>query len=71
MMTEGEYDKILEELEEKLKPLLTDMFLDTLVKSAKTCGWSVDHIETENFVRWCFDIAGKKIDQDLNPYLEP
>jgi len=40
--------------EEKLKPLLTDEFLSTLVEAAGVCGWSIDAIETQNFVEWCF-----------------
>ena len=48
------------ESEEKLKPLLTDEFLSTLALAVKTCGWTVDHIESAAFVEWCFDIAGKE-----------
>jgi len=44
-----------------LKPELTDEFLATLVKAARTCGWDVDHSETYQFVRWCFNTAGKHI----------
>ena len=58
------------ELEDELKPVLTDEFLSVLVKASKTCGWSVDHSETVDFVEWCFDIAGKKRPEDLSPLLD-
>lgn len=48
-----------EEAEEKLKPLLTDEFLSTLAIAVKTCGHTVDHIESASFVAWCFEIAEK------------
>ena len=48
------------ESEEKLKPLLTDEFLSTLALAVKTCGWTVDHVESASFVEWCFDIKGKE-----------
>lgn len=46
--------------EEKLRPLLTDDFLEALVVAVRTCGWSVDHVESAMFVRWCFDVAEKE-----------
>jgi len=56
--------------EEKLKPLLTDEFLSVLKEAVKTCGWSVDHIESSQFVGWCFNVAGKEYptDEELEPY---
>lgn len=55
------------EAEQALKPLLTDEFLSALVLAARTCGWTVDHVETQSFVCWCYDIA----DRDDRPDLEP
>lgn len=54
------------EAEARLKPRLTGEFLDTLVVAVKTCGWTVDFVESSDFVEWCFDVAGKK-----SPELEP
>jgi len=62
-----DYDKRLKEAEEALKPMLTDEFLETLKQSVKTCGWSVDHVESSAFVCWCFDLAGKE-NPDTNPF---
>ncbi len=45
---------------EELKPLLTDEFLATLEKAVKVCGDSVDLVETQEFLTWCFDTAGKE-----------
>lgn len=47
--------------EEKLKLLLTDEFLDTLLLSVEQCNWSVDYIESAEFVKWCFKLAGKDL----------
>jgi len=56
--------------EKKLQPLLTDDFLATLKEAVKVCGWSVDHIESSQFVAWCFELAGKGYpsDEELKPY---
>jgi hypothetical protein len=64
------YDIRAEELEEKLRPQLTDEFLDTLVQAARTCGWSSDHTETMSFVYWCYDIVGKSRTREF-PNLDP
>jgi len=56
MATYDENEKIAEE---KLKPLLTDEFLSTLTLAVKTCGHSVDHIESARFAEWCFELAEK------------
>ena len=65
-------DELLKEhkrLEQELAPLLTDEFLDTLVKAARTCGhWEGDYWETVSFVQFCFDVAGKKLDCSMEPY---
>ena len=53
----------------ELRPLLTDEFLETLRLSVKTCGWNVDHIESSEFVSWCFGVAGKAC-PELNPFEE-
>jgi len=59
------YEIESERLDAELKPLLTDEFLDTLVKAACTIGWLVDFTEYErtaisSFVESCFEIAGKE-----------
>ena len=64
---QDDYCKKLNEAEEKLQPMLTDEFLKTLEQAVKTCGWTVDHIESSSFVRWCFGLAGKE-DPDTNPF---
>ena len=53
--------------EEELKPLLTNDFLARLAETAKVCGWSIDHVATLDFVKWCHDLAGKEC-PDLTPY---
>lgn len=65
--TDDEYEKMYQEQEDNLKPLLTPEFLDTLTKAVKTCGWTVDHTESTQFVEWCFQVAGKEA-PDLEPY---
>lgn len=55
------YDEYLQKAEDELKPLLTDEFLDVLVITVKTCGNSVDFVESYEFVRWCFNLAGKDV----------
>jgi hypothetical protein len=59
MQNESNFDKRAALKISELKPLLSDEFLKTLAEAAKVCGWEVDHIETEHFVFWCFDVAGK------------
>jgi len=49
----------LSSAEKALKSKLTDEFLETLRLSVKTCGWSVDHVESSAFVEWCYYLAGK------------
>jgi hypothetical protein len=51
---------------DELKPLLGDSFLDTLSECAKNYGWLGDHVCTEDFVNYCFDVAGKA-HVDLTP----
>ena len=53
--------------EERLKPLLTDEFLKTLLLAVKTCGWAIDHTESSSFVEWCFSLAGREI-PDTEPF---
>jgi hypothetical protein len=53
-------DSYEERLEKELKPKLTDEFLETLAKAVKVCGWSVDHVESEDFAKWCFAVAGRE-----------
>lgn len=61
---EGSYT--YQEIEEILIPLLTDEFLEILVFAVHACGWSVDYIESTNFVRWCFDMVDKDF-PETNP----
>ena len=71
-MNDKKYEKKDEELEAELKPFLTDEFLSTLVKTAKTCGWSIDHIESMKLIYWCFFVAGKEKPNynDLTPFMD-
>ena len=55
----SKYETNVDEAEAKLRSLLTDEFLSTLVLAINTCGDSVDYSEMEDFARWCFDVAGK------------
>lgn len=66
---DAEYEKRHQKFEAILKPLLTPEFLYTLMAAVKTCGWTVDHIESAQFVRWCFRVAGEDA-PDLTPYGE-
>ena len=59
--------KLKTKAEIKLEPLLTNEFLKTLQLAVKTCGWSVNHIESVAFVQWCFKLAEKEI-PDTKPY---
>ncbi len=61
------YDMKAQAKENNLKPHLTDEFLSILAEAARTCGWSVDHHETVDFVVWCFSVAGKE-PPDLTAY---
>lgn len=54
--------------EQQLKPLLTDEFLSTLTKAARTCGHTVDYAELVDFVLWCYDVAEKVEPEQLRPY---
>lgn len=56
----SKYDGNLENDENKLRPLLTDVFLETLRLAVKTCGWSVDHDESSLFVNWCYELAERE-----------
>ena len=65
----NKYDEKAEDAENNLKPLLTDEFLETLRMAVKTCGNSVDHVESSQFVDWCFELAGKqKLDTEPFDY---
>lgn len=57
MMSEEQADL---EAENRLRPLLTDEFLDTLKLAARTApSWLVDPFEVTGFVKWCHELAGK------------
>jgi len=68
--TDAEYDAEGIRLDAALKPKLTDEFLSILVEAARTCGYSVDHVETVSFVEWCYQIAEKPV-PDCKPYQIP
>lgn len=53
-------DEEFEQFEDALRPRLTDEFLATLVEAAKVDGNGSDWIETQNFVRNTFHLAGKE-----------
>ena len=52
--------------ESALAEHLDAAFLATLAIAVRTCGWTVDAVESVSFVEWCFDLA--KI---TRPKLEP
>ena len=54
------YEIDAQEAIDRLRPMLTDEFFEVLVEAAKTCGWSVDHVVTDDFVNWCRDVVGKE-----------
>ena len=60
-------DEKAEEAEKRLKKMLDDEFLDKLVIAVKTCGNMVDHVESTNFVEWCFELA-ERDPPDLEPF---
>jgi len=68
-MTEDEYESACERADAELRTELTEVFLDTLVKAARTVGWAVDHTETYAFVRCCFEIAGAEFPESLDPFV--
>ena len=53
--------------EEALTPLLTDVFLSTLAEAGRIDGWSTDYVETAEFIRNVYSMAGKE-PPDLEPY---
>jgi len=67
-MDDKEYDAIDTEFEGILKPFLTEEFLTILQMAVRVCGWSVDHVESAQFVDWCFNLA-EKPKVNLIPYL--
>lgn len=58
-------------MSEELKKEMTDEFLATLTKAARTAGWGLDHICTVEFVEWCHDLAEKPRPQDMEPFPDP
>jgi hypothetical protein len=55
-------------LEAHLRPELSPAFLETLVQAARTCGLGVeDYGAVQDFVRWCFRVAGETEPADLTP----
>ena len=61
------YDEKANAAESVLKPLLTDEFLSTLVLAVRTCGDSVDSVESRAFVGWCFSVAERE-PPELSPF---
>ena len=49
---------------------ITDEFLDTLIETAKTVGWTFDYCEICDFIRKCYAIADKKCPEEriVDPY---
>ena len=56
-----------EDIDNKLKELVTPEFLSTLTEVSKLYGWSGDFIEIFNFVEDLHSIKGIKIDS-YEPY---
>lgn len=54
------YTKNCAEAEARMKPMLTDEVLATMLEAARVVGWGVDFIESAEFVRACYTIAGKE-----------
>ncbi len=52
---------------DRLRPFLGKEFLGVLSEAAKTYGWNGNYTEVVNFVKWCFELAGKEL-PDLTPY---
>lgn len=66
----AEYEARCAEMAKRLRPKLTGEFLETLVLSAKICGWGVpDYGEVMNFVEWCFAVAEVEM-PDLQPFIQ-
>lgn len=53
--------------ESALTEHLTPEFLATLAIAVRTCGWSVDAVESISFAEWCFDLA-KITRPNLKPF---
>lgn len=58
---------MISERQKKLRPLLTEEFLNTLSEASKIYGWSGDYIEVCQFVEDLYEVAGKD-KPDLEPY---
>jgi hypothetical protein len=54
-------------LEDRLRPLLTEEFLSTLVEAVRTVGNSGDSVAQADFAASLFTIAGRPV-PDLNAY---
>ena len=60
-----DYDENARIAEERLKPMLTDEFLKTLLLAVKTIGNSVDFPASVDFVKECFSIADKEAPENI------
>jgi hypothetical protein len=50
---------------QELKELLTPEFLSTLHSAVECCNWDVDMVESMEFCKWCYNVAGQ-----LEPYFD-
>jgi hypothetical protein len=60
---EKEHDRLVA----LLRPQLTDAVLAVMVCAVRTSGDLLDSVASEDFVRWCFGVAGKAC-PDLTPF---
>ena len=60
-------DEEIQELEDKLRPKLSEDFLTTLVEAAKIHGNTGDWVAVKDFVRAQFHLAGKE-PPEMEPY---
>lgn len=54
--------KTMREAEDFIRPRLTDEFLCTLQECLSIQGWDQDFVETSQFVKAIFKIAGHRLD---------
>ncbi len=65
-------DKLFERLsaaaEERLRPRLTDEFLETVREAAMVVGWRADFYEVDRFIRLLYAIAKKPAPDNFSSY---
>ena len=69
-MNDDKYDEEYKLLEQRLRPELTPLFLQTLVMAARSAGWGVDYVEVAQFVQWCHDVADVQCPKEMEPFLD-